>query len=242
MKIPSLAFLLTIASFATAEDKEAQSRTLRILPLGDNPPFRQEVREGARYEIAPEAGTIPPPTVLLPTSGEEAPGRVSLRLGSPTLLIKLPAGEEPGKLALRDAEGKAWTEIPYTEKPSTLTLIWRGSKTWGDVGSLALIDGKDAFDKNSCRFVNLTNAPLGVSWGSLQKGLSPGEVAILPFQEGARQTPLLISYATKDGDLRPCLQTIVERSALLSQQFFIYRADGEDVRMPVKVLHFRENR
>ncbi|MDP0491863.1 MAG: hypothetical protein Q7Q71_12515 [Verrucomicrobiota bacterium JB023] len=235
-----ITFLFATSLIFNLQAQEEKPREMRILPLGDNPPFRQEVRDGARYELAPEPGTVPPPTLLVPAVGEGATGKIRLRLNTPSQTIKLPSGDEPGKLPLKHEDGKPWVEVPFTGQSKTLTLIWRGGRLWNEVRSLTLPDGDQAVPANACRFVNTTSAPIGLVWGSDKKRLKPGEVVVLEFP--SKETPLEVLYPTRGGDLRPCLKTIVEQNDLIMQQFLIYRADGEDVRMPVKVYPFRENR
>lgn len=231
--------LSTVFSLSLArQGQEKQVRTLRILPLGDNPPFRQELADGKRVEVAPDPGAVPPTHVLLPGAASDSESKVRLRLNTVSNVIEVPAGDEPGKLALRDPEGTAWAEIPYTAGPKTLTLVWRGGKKWDEVRTLALPD--QPLKDGECRFVNTTNSPIGIVWGNDRKKLSPGENAVLSIT--GDQVSLAVLYPTPSGEARPCLTTTVERAPTLSQQFFIYRADGEDIRIPVKVLPLREMR
>ena len=41
-------------------------RELRLLPVGDMPPFRQEIRDGVRYELEPDPGSEPPQMISIP--------------------------------------------------------------------------------------------------------------------------------------------------------------------------------
>lgn len=239
-QIIKLSVLSLLCAFEVAAQEKAAPRFLRLLPLGDQPPFRQEIREDARYEVDPEPGTVPPPVVLVPGSEGGVSERVALRLGTPSLPLLLPPGNEAGSVVMRDADEKSWARISFVAEGSTLALLWRGGQLWDEVRSLPIPDGREAFAANSCRFVNVAAVPVGISWNQEQRKLAPGQVLVIPFTQD--QVPLEIYSPGSDGTPQLFFATLVEKSELLAQQFFIYRADGVEVRQPLKVLFWKELR
>ena len=83
-----------IAAFAAELRKSGQQastaakpppRTLRVWPVGDAPPFMQEVRDGVRHELEPPPGSIPPRRVTVGLADqpgqEEQAAELRLMLG-----------------------------------------------------------------------------------------------------------------------------------------------------------------
>jgi hypothetical protein len=77
----SLLFLLPLlAGLAAAQ--EAPTASLRLLALGELPPFRQEIRDGVRRELDPPAGSVPPRMLEagLPAAAEQDAKAPAFRL------------------------------------------------------------------------------------------------------------------------------------------------------------------
>ena len=78
----TLTFLPLVGGGQTQEAaKKEEKRTLRFLPCGDMPPFRQEIRDGVRYELEAEPGSVPPYQIQVPL-GEDKMLNTTLTLGS----------------------------------------------------------------------------------------------------------------------------------------------------------------
>ena len=52
-------------------ERKRPPRNLRILPVGESPPYRQEIRDGVRYELPPPPGSVPPMEVSFVASETE---------------------------------------------------------------------------------------------------------------------------------------------------------------------------
>ena len=103
-----------------AKKPTAGQRSLRLLPLGEPPPFRQDVRDGVRYELEPDPGSVPPRQVVL---GEgDTITTIRLNLGRASEPIKLPVGTAPATLrsvALSpDAPTAPWLTLQPPEHPA----------------------------------------------------------------------------------------------------------------------------
>jgi hypothetical protein len=230
----AVSILFTTAAFA---QEQAPQHSLRILPLGDPPPFRQEVRGGVRYEIPAPEGTVPPREIMVTSKvpeGEtpkEFPLRLRLGTATPPLMVPMP---QDGKLAVKTAAGAPWVNIPLSKASSTLALVWRTGKSWNEAARVFALP--DDTKEGEFRFVNLTAKPMAVTWGELKLKLNPATTMVQRIPDGMKAVPLTIQYPAPEGGLKPCFSTQVEKAPGTRQQFVIYVADGEKPKLPVKVL------
>lgn len=251
--------LLTLAIAATTcplhaqepEKKPAPPRALRLLPLGEPPPFRQEIRDGIRYELEPPAGSIPPRQVVIgPTPDaatatpqpENEPTR--LNLGRFSESLKIPAGTAP--ILLRDAANpadpaaKPWLRIVPPESGDALAIIWRDpGATWLTPRAIVFPESPTAFPAGSFRLLNLTPAEIGVTLAGRRTLLQPAKSTIQAIPVGTDH-PLQIAYNDGSGNFI----AFHTGSVLLNRgergQIIIHRADGEKPRRPVRVSIFNE--
>lgn len=232
-----LLFLLLTAAVA-AQDGPA-SHTLTILPLGDPPPFRQEVRQGVRYEIPAAEGTIPPRRLEIAIAPEDSrPARLRLGMISAPLEFPLP---ESRVVEARQA-ATSWIKIPLSTANASLALIWRGGPDWSKAGVLTIPDSRSERHRGDFRFINVTAKPMGIVWGGDRLKLEPRTTLTRSLPAGSAEVELSVLFPAADGSLRPCLATKVARKADKLQQFIIYAADGVRPRMPVKVLPLEVDR
>ncbi|WP_193211927.1 hypothetical protein [Luteolibacter marinus] len=231
--------LLVLVSGPLFAQGEAVKHTLRILPLGDPPPFVQEVRNGVRYELPAPEGSVPPRSVLLSPAaagGEDAKElALRLRLGTPSAEVSFPLPEERS-VTVRTEAGGAWLKIPLSKADASLALVWRGGKLWDKARVLTV---PDTARDGDFRFINVTAKPMAVTWGSEKLKLNPATTMIRRAPAGARTVALSIQFPV-DGGLRPCLVTEAEVKAGSRQDYLIYAADGDKPRLPVKVLALSE--
>lgn len=234
-------FLLLLPALASAQDKPAK-HTLRLLPLGDPPPFLQEVRNGVRYEIPAAEGTIPPRNLELhiPVEKGEETSQLRLRLGSASAPLEFPL---PETKTVEARQGSAvWLKIPLSSSEASLALVWRGGPDWSKAGVMTIPDGKAERSKGDCRFVNLTGKSMGLVWGTERLKLEPRTTLMRSIPAGTEELALSILYPDAKNNLRPCLATQISRRADKLQQYLIYASDEKEARMPVKVLPLEEER
>ncbi|MCW1922526.1 hypothetical protein OKA05_08165 [Luteolibacter arcticus] len=230
--------------WASAQDKPAL-HTMRILPLGDPPPFRQEVRNGVRYEIPAAEGTIPPRNleIAIPPkekAGEPTSMKLRLRLGMISEPLEFPL-PETRSIEARQGSG-TWAKLPLSSSEATLVLVWRSGPDWNKVGVLPIPDGKADRSQGDCRFINVTSKPMGLVFGSERLKIEPRTALMRTLPAGTQEITASILYPAADGSLQPCLSTKIMKSAEKLQQFIIHAADGEKPRIPVKVLPLEEPR
>jgi hypothetical protein len=222
--------------------------SLRVLPLGNRAPFTQVIRDGVRQEVDPPEGSLPPREVavgiVVPDDAKTKPEEkvMRLRLGEASGAIRIPR-PDPAAVALKDQEkGKLWLKQGLAAGKSTLLVVWRSGKTWEENRSLALDDSPDALPPGTARVVNVAAVEVKMIWGAQRYRLLPGKSIVVRYPEGGKAVPMEILYTDPSGVLRPCLSTTAEADPSKRRQWFVYRADRADARMPVQVLPLAEAR
>ncbi|MBK1833112.1 hypothetical protein [Roseibacillus ishigakijimensis] len=220
-------------------EEEVQYRSLRVLCLGDAPPFEQEIRNGVRYELDPPEGSIPPASVMvtgLNTTDEKAGFRLQLGRLSESRQFKV--GDEVPVLTLKNEEGETWFSSRLPDYPRTLLVMWRlKGEDWFKPRHLFLPDNAN---DSSVRVLNLTGQTMGIAFADQKVSAIPGKPVSLAFPSGA-SAEFAILYSQAGGGVRPCLQTLLQQSRNRSQQFFVYAADTAESRVPYKVTSLQDN-
>jgi len=233
--ILSVALTGLLSAQEPAGSKPTEKGTpLRLLALGEPPPFRQEVRGDRRVEIEAEPGALPPRQVAIGSNAE-----VNLTLnqaGAPLLTPPLDHVE------LHDKQ-KVWTTLAIPENLRTkpkLALFWRDpGKTWDSPHSLLLPDGADVFPAGQVRFVNLLPTASALKIGEQTRELAAGEIWLCPAPTTGQT--LQISFRTADGGWMPVHAATLEPAAAGTRvEVIVYRADTASARRPAKALVLRE--
>lgn len=234
-------------SFGISMAAEVPPHQLRLLAVGNPPPFKQEIREGVRYEIPAPDGTIPPRTLKLPALSEDGtPGEgegegasIKIRLGQTTSPITFTTPKS-GRLGIKSDKGAKWLDIPLQQCGASLALIWRGGKDWHEPRAIVVPDDAAARAEGTVAFANLTAAPMAIVIGTEKIRLNPGKTFERKITPGGTALPLEISYPLQSGELRNCHSSSLEFNRGSFHRIIIYAADGSDPRMPVKVLQLQE--
>lgn len=234
--------ILAVLPSAIAAPAEKASRHVRFLALGNSPPFRQEIRDGVRYELEPPAGSIPPRNVTLATDDNPTEA-VALRLGDISAPVKAPAGAGP--LDIRRAEDAAdaepWLKVTRPADGDFLVLLWRDPKagTWAAARTMVVPDDAVSAPAGTVRFVNVSPAAVGVTLGEEKLLLGAGKSFARQIAFGIER-PFEIMLAGSDGSPRRLHSGVAllnpgERGLVL-----VYQADGVARRVPLKVTVKRE--
>ena len=243
--LPLLVLTLAIGHAQNAEEAakpKVPPRLLRLLPLGESPPFRQDVRDGVRYELEPAPGSIPPRQVRF---GEgETPILIRLNLGRASESVKIPPGTAP--VLFREADApvdpavKPWLSLYPPETGDVLAVIWRdpGSR-WSQPRSLLFPDSGAALPAGSIRIVNLLPAETALVFGTDRVILAPGKALVKAIAIGS-DLPIHIAYKLPSGQYQRFYSGAVLLNANERAQIFIHRADGEKPRQPAKVVTLSE--
>jgi hypothetical protein len=242
------AFGAAICFVSSTAFAQESARHVRFLPLGDPPPYMQEVRDGVAYEIDPPEGTLPPREVVVgnPKPGEEEAGStgddsakpMSLRLGSMTSAVKVPGGE--GALQLRRAADVApqlpWLSIKRPAQGDFMVYLWRrtGAPTWNEISHLIVPDGAVGAPAGTVRITNLFPQTISMFWGKENLELKAGDTLVRRIEPGTD-----VPFAVVAGGKRYFSSTVTQNK---NERGWItlYRADAEQPRRPLKVSVFRE--
>jgi len=234
---------LTTSPLFAQEKKKTPPRRIRFLPVGDSPPFRQEVRNGVRYELEPPAGSIPPRNVRL-ILGEEAHTDIRLRLGNisepailPKDLTRLPL------LSLKDEEPLVWTTLNLPPAGDLLVVFFRApaAKSWESPTARVISDAWDSFYEGDLRILNVSPAPVAAVLGKKRFQVLPGKGVKHPIGT-VSELPIQLAWKTARGEWRPFYNTALVQNRSERSHLILYRADGIRPRQPVKALFFREHK
>ena len=227
------------------EDEQKKTETgrhVRFLPVGDLPPFRQEIRDGVAYEIEPPAGSIPPREVILGT-GDDSKQSAPLLLGQVTAPFKVPGGKGPLIVRRKGDDEKTvpWLQLERPETGDFMVLLWRDpvEKSWTATRSLVLPEDLESAPPGTVRFINLSPVTVGVVFGAEKLELQAGKSFRRKLEIG-KDTPFELGANAVAGGLKrfysgSLFQNPSERSLAI-----IYRADGVDPRLPLKAIVLRE--
>jgi hypothetical protein len=231
---------LIMAAACIADDSAAgRERKTSFLAVGDSPPFRQEIRDGVRYEIEPPAGTIPPRDVLAGLGGKKS-DPVPLRLGRPSPWVTVPPGDGPLQLWRADdaADVPPWLAVSRPPDGDFLVLLWRkpAARSWLEASAITL----PRTPAGMARIVNLFPSAVSIDWGGESLPLKPGRSVL-------RQTPpdkpvtLRVMSRDSQGTMKKYHSGVVSGNAGESSLVTIYRADGPAPRRPLKVAVIRNS-
>lgn len=250
MKFPRALCLLCLTMagplFAQTADEPGKPasppRQVRFLPVGDLPPFRQEVRDGVRYELEPPAGSIPPREVLL-GFGKEKQEAAPLSLGRVSLPLKAPAGLGPLLIRRKNdgAEAEPWLKLERPESGDFLVLLWRdpAKGTWDQARSLILPDSREVAPAGQVRVVNLSPVTVGVVFAGEKIALQAGKSYQRSITVG-KETEIQLGAVDAKGTLTRFHSGTVFQNSGERTLVVVYRADGVQPRRPLKAIIQRE--
>ena len=237
-------FILCVAvGNAVAKDKPKHTeRHVRFLAVGEAPPFRQEIRDGVRYELDPPEGSVPPTEVNCGFEGGDTE-KVRIRLCQISEALKVPAGKGPLILRQVGENGKSvpWLQLPCPDSGDFLVLLWRASpqKTWSEAKFLVLTNGLTAAPACSVRVINLAPVDVGIVMGEEKLWLSAGRMIQRQLTEKSEQVfEVMIDDGT--GNMQRVYAGMTSQNPGERGFVIVYRADGEAPRRPVKVSVLRE--
>jgi hypothetical protein len=229
----------------TPPSSAAALREMRVLAVGDLPPFRQEIRDGVRYELPPPPGSIPPRSFRL-AGDTGSSGPVPLALGRISQAVKVPLGKGPLVLVGGDAGGEGqepWLRLERPEKGDFLVLLCRHPQrpSWRDEPvALVLPDGTEGAPAGSLFVVNAYPQAITVRWNGRALPLARGAVERRELGADGGEAVLEILARDASGAERRYYAGSVTQNPGERGWVVIHRADGEGARRPLKVVMLRE--
>lgn len=224
---------------AQEDDQAEQTRGwLRILPVGDAPPFRQKIINGVRVQQPDAPGTTPPRKVLVSVPNQERVG-ITLVLGTasapvvatagPVTLLEERRGEDPAK----------WATLRMPESPVALAIMFRDprAKLWDQSRSLLLADGVAIFPVGATRIVNASPFVATVVFAGKKYVLQPGKIVIRRRAGGNLENAVLrVAIGDGRGGVKRIYDSALSQGRGQRTNVVIYRADGLRPRTPAKIL------
>lgn len=223
--------------------QEVPAHTFRILPVGDPPPFIQEVREGVRYEVPPRKGSLPPRELKITLNAKGNAEEIQViqpRLGRVSSPFTLPATTENKSLSLIADDGSKWLSLSARAAGASLLLTWRVGKDWNQASYMEIPHERLNPHSASVHFANLTNLPIAIVFGEERIRLNPGKHFTRSLQVNASPVSLEILTPDKEGKLTSIYANEVEPLTPSFRVVAIYAADGIRPSQPVKVLNVEE--
>ena len=240
-----LVSLVGVAPAQTDVPAKKSKRSIRVLTVGDPPPFKQVIENGVRREVPPPPGSLPPIEVSVAVAaegdGEEFMAGVSrLQLGRMSAPLTVPQGELPLLLRKgRDAKaGEAWMKVNPPPIGDFYTILWRKSRevTWDEASFLCL---PATAPPGTVTLLNVTPATLAIYLGTEKIALAAGKSVRRPLVRG---TPLGFQYAlaNTEGKLVRQASMSLEQPPSDRSLVVIYVADSPSARKPLNVVVHRE--
>jgi hypothetical protein len=231
---------------------EKPARQIRFLPVGDLPPFRQEIRDGVAYELPPPEGSIPPRGLMLGSENtekekakepKEKPVEADLRLNQLTDGFKIPEGAGPLTLRVKGdtGEGQPWLRLQRPEQGDLLAILWReGPKsTWATPRFLIIPDGVVEAPAGKVRFLNISPVTVGVVFGNEKIALQAGKSYQRSVEVG-KDLPFKLGAVDASGEPSRFQSDVVTQNPGERTLVLIYRADGVQPRRDLKANVIRE--
>ena len=245
--LASLSLALTTTWSAAAEKPEKPARQLRLIPVGDSPPFMHEVRDGVSRELDPPPGEVPPQALVIRSAeagdarAKEPPLPISLHLNRISQTVGIPG--DARSLAFERIGGKPapWLVADLPADGDALILLWRDPKVknWNKAAHLTVPDGASGTPAGSVRIINTFPAELFIHWRDEKLRLNPGATFTRTMTPGEDAAFEILSAGPDGGTSRYYSSQITQNPG--ERGFIIiYRADGESPRRPLKVLVLRE--
>lgn len=254
MPLRPLAVPLLLVLFAAplgAQEGEARQqrradRLLRILPLGEAPPFKFDFVNGKRVEREPPAGSIPPRQVQVVGAEGRAEGE-AIRLSLDRLSGSVPV--RPGRVPIHEAGKGGLDPNPWhvLTMPDTTThglaLLWRDpdEQKWSKARSVTLSDDVTTFPAGMVRVVNVSPWELAVKFDGEEIKLPAGRMRMEGKARAVyRQSPMVIEIKDGQGASQLVFNQGLNQAAGERTTIVVYRADGNKPRRPARVKVLRE--
>lgn len=167
MKMPSLLSLflgtsLLTASIACPASAQGEKLALRILPVGDPPPFEQKFEGKVRVQKPLPLGALPPQQIAITNKdGGQVGAPLNLGLGQISRILPVTSGKVPlHELNKGAIEPRAFHTLKMPRAQAGLAIIWRDPKRkkWPHALSLTLPDDGKSFAAGKARIVNVSSA------------------------------------------------------------------------------------
>ncbi len=226
------------SSAQEAAPEAAAADAVRFLPVGEQPPFLQEVRDGVRQELEAPAGSIPPRVVTV-ASGAMKPAPLRLSLGHPSAAASVPRGG--GAVRLLDESGAPWTTVERVGEGDLLVLLSRapGAPSWKEPRTLLIPSDAVRFPAGKLCLVNFSTVTVAVVFGTEKIALPAGKTVHRDLPAG-NETAFQLAHGDGKGSLKRFHAGTLQQAGGERTLAVIHAADGKAPRQALRVLVHRE--
>ncbi len=235
---------LVLRAADEAEPVKTPPRQMRLLTVGEDPPFRQEIRDGVRYQLPAPPGSLPPVELeVMVAAGddrEKASGSLRLRMGSMSAPVTVPGGVRPLIFRVPKAgmESEPWHRIQPPENGDFIVVMWRGQKdnTWDKPSSFVIPAN---LPPGKASLVNVAPGTVAVVYDSEKIALPPKRPVMRTLNPG-KPIGFQVGLSRGNGFKRLVSRSLEQGPGQHSIVVF-YRADGEKPRSPLGIEVIRLN-
>lgn len=225
-----------------AQGNDGPQGWLRLLAVGNSPPYREKVVKGVRMQIAPPQGSIPPRQLLIP-GRKDSVQRVRLQFGVITPAKRTSKGTVPLKELGAGEDDEPWMKLKTGNGEASLAILFRHpKKDWEAPRVLMLPDDLTTHPEGAVRVVNASVYSMRVEVGKATPFvMTPGAVKVLRSAGNGvlTNTPLKIFVQIK-GDWKQIYNAALNQAENERTNVVVYRSDGEKPRRPAAALVLRE--
>ncbi len=229
-----------------AQNERKRDRALRILAVGQEPPWREVIQGGRRVQVAPPLGALPPGRLQLSNAqGIELGEALAVKLNQISSVMSVNPGNHPlhavGNVGL---EPKPWYNLKFPNMAAGLAILWRdpakGKWTDGCKG-MVLRDDLTGFPAGRIRIVNVSRYSLGLKFGTEKGLLKPGQILLRAGKSGSfSKVPLELSVKDKSGRWVRVISQEINQGPEHRTYVVLYTNDGEAPTRPVGAVVLRE--
>ncbi len=234
-------------SVLMAQDEGKRDRALRILAVGQEPPWREVIQGGRRVQVPAPAGSLPPGRLQLSNGeGIELGEAVGVKLNQISSVMPVSPGTHPLRATGEGGLGaKPWYNLKFPSMAAGLAILWRdpGKGKWTDgCKGMVLRDDLTGFPAGRIRIVNVSRYPLGLKFGEEKGLLKPGQVLLRSGKSGAfDKVPLELSVKDKSGRWVRVISQQINQRPEHRTHVVLYTNDGEAPTRPVGAVVLRES-
>ena len=130
--VPGLLAVAVVISFfgspvLQAQDERKRDRALRILAVGQEPPWREVIQGGRRVQVDPPLGALPPGRLQLSDAkGAELGEAIGVRLNQISSVMSVNPGTHPlHAVGNGGLDPKPWYTLKFPNMAAGLAILWR---------------------------------------------------------------------------------------------------------------------
>ncbi|MEJ6829911.1 MAG: hypothetical protein QNK61_06930 [Akkermansiaceae bacterium] len=238
-----------LTPFVHAQEGGAEKGYVRVVCLGDPPPFVAREENGVMVGQEAPAGSVPPREVSFSgaTVRAEVPETTKLRVRRMTKYIEVANKALPVTI---QADNKAWVKLPAPVSPMTVALFRDRSEkklSWDKVGQKAFKDDLRSFPEGKVRFINMTRVPIAIKMVEAGKAYSvnPGSLKMMGADEGFTVGNNHVAVATKKaGGWKEMFKNRIKLLPRHRLSVYFYESDRQDpkggIKLKVQMLELME--